>query len=92
MSTFCDAQFSDGDADDAVEAEVVEAVVVHRRRAFGGEALTPRLGQQAVPDLDIGTLAAYLSENQPMKAPVSRRTVYQRRVRDRASGNPAGAA
>ena len=78
MSTCCDARVARmRHADDAVEAEIVEAVVVHRGRALGGEALAPRLGKQPVADLDVGTLAAYLSENQPMNLPVSRRDVYQ---------------
>jgi hypothetical protein len=42
------------DADDAMEAEVVESVVDHRLRAFCREALAPRVLQKPVADLDVG--------------------------------------
>src|SRR5437868_3131757 len=42
-----------GDADDLVEAEIVEAIMDELRGAFGREALAPRLSQQAIADFDV---------------------------------------
>ena len=52
------------DADDPVEAEVVEAVANELGRAFGREALSPGFGQQPVADLDLDRLRNVL-EREP---------------------------
>ena len=52
------------DADDPVEAEVVEAVSGERLRAFGREAAPPGAGHEPVADLDVRRLSRVL-EREP---------------------------
>ena len=42
-----------GDADDLVEAEIVETIMDELRGAFRREALAPRWSQQAIADFDV---------------------------------------